>query len=146
MHDKSMINSAPPGRKRGKPVAVVKQGSTSVPIYRGTCRGANRFTLSSYQSGLRQRPTCGTIDVRQGGGATYRPLKQPTASPIVQIPLTHTIPPKTMKTGSLNKIKGCPTYRGALQRGWQVALYFDWLKVFEGGTVQTTGNKALSLG
>lgn len=58
-----MINSAPPGRKRGKPVAVVKQGSTSVPIYRGTCRGAKRSTLSFYHDSLRQRRTFGKLDV-----------------------------------------------------------------------------------
>ena len=44
-------------------MAVVKQGSTSVPIYRGTCRGAARFTLSFYHNGLRQRRTFGKLDV-----------------------------------------------------------------------------------
>lgn len=44
----------------------------------------------------------------------YRSLQHPTASPIPQLPYTHPIPRKTMQTGSLNKIKGCPTYGGAL--------------------------------
>ncbi len=62
MHDKSMTNPAPARRTRGKPVAVVKQGSAAVPIYRGTCRGAARFTLSYYHNGKRLRRTFGKLD------------------------------------------------------------------------------------
>ena len=62
MHDKSMTNPAPGRRTRGKPVAVVKQGSAAVPIYRGTCRGAARFTLSYYHNGKRLRRTFGKLD------------------------------------------------------------------------------------
>jgi len=57
MHDKSMTTSAALGGKRGKPVAVVRQGSTSVPIYKGTCRGVTRFTLSFYHNDIRRRRT-----------------------------------------------------------------------------------------
>lgn len=62
MHDKSMTNPGSPHGKRGKPVAVVKQGSTAVPIYRGACRGSTRFTLSYYHNGKRQRRTFGKLD------------------------------------------------------------------------------------
>ena len=62
MQDKSMTKPAPRGRKRGKPVAVVKQGSTAVPIYRGTSRGATRFTVAFYLNGRRQRRTFGCLN------------------------------------------------------------------------------------
>jgi integrase len=62
MHDKSMTTSAALGGKRGKPVAVVRQGSTSVPIYKGTCRGVTRFTLSFYHNGIRRRRSFGKLD------------------------------------------------------------------------------------
>lgn len=50
------------GRRRGKPVAVVKQGSAAVPIYRGAVRGLTRFTVAFYRDGRRQRRTFGNLD------------------------------------------------------------------------------------
>jgi hypothetical protein len=61
MQDKSMTGSAGSPRKR-KPVAVVKQGSAAVPIYRGTVRDATRFTVAFYMNGRRQRRTFGSLD------------------------------------------------------------------------------------
>lgn len=48
--------------RRGKPVAVVKQGSAAVPIYRGTVRGHPRFTVAFYRDGRRQRRTFRCLD------------------------------------------------------------------------------------
>lgn len=62
MHDKDMTTSVRPRRDRGKPVAVVKQGSAAVPIYRGECRGCVRFTVAFYRNGSRERRTFGTLD------------------------------------------------------------------------------------
>ncbi|MBU6303760.1 MAG: hypothetical protein KGS60_19610 [Verrucomicrobia bacterium] len=62
MHDKSVTSAARPSRERGKPVAVVKQGSASVPIYRGESRGTVRFTLAFYRNGQRERRTFGNLD------------------------------------------------------------------------------------
>jgi len=63
MHEKNTTGAASRGGKRGKPVAVVKQGSTAIPIYRGICRGSTRFTVSFYHNGRRQRRTFGKLDV-----------------------------------------------------------------------------------
>ncbi len=62
MHDKSMTTPAQTGRKRGKPVAVVKQGSAAVPVYRAQCRGKVRFTVAFYRHGRRERRTFGDLD------------------------------------------------------------------------------------
>jgi integrase len=43
-------------------VAVVKQGSAAVPIYRGECRGCVRFTVAFYRNGKRHRLTFGNLD------------------------------------------------------------------------------------
>lgn len=62
MHDKSMTETARASRNKGKPVAVVKQGSAAVPIYRGTVRGCARFTVAFYLNGRRKRRTFGSLD------------------------------------------------------------------------------------
>lgn len=43
-------------------MAVVKQGSAAVPIYRGAVRGCTRFTVAFYRDGRRQRRTFGCLD------------------------------------------------------------------------------------
>lgn len=48
--------------RKGKPVAVVKQGSTAVPVYLGTVRGCARFTVAFYLNGRRQRRTFGSLE------------------------------------------------------------------------------------
>ena len=62
MHDKNMTTHALPTRRRGKPVAVVKQGSAAVPIYKGDVRGSIRFTVAFYRNGQRERRTFATLD------------------------------------------------------------------------------------
>ena len=62
MHDKNMTTQALPTRRRGKPVAVVKQGSAAVPIYKGDVRGSIRFTVAFYRNGQRERRTFATLD------------------------------------------------------------------------------------
>lgn len=62
MHDKSMTKPAPRGRTKGKPVAVVKQGSAKVPIYEGKCHGRVRYTVSFYLNERRHRRTFGKLD------------------------------------------------------------------------------------
>jgi len=62
MNDKCMTKAVRTGRSGGGPVAVVKQGSAAVPIYRGSCRGSERFTLAFYRNGSRQRRTFGSLD------------------------------------------------------------------------------------
>ena len=62
MHDKSTTNPALPSQCRGKPFAVVKQGSAAVPIYRGDVRGFQRFTVAFYRDGRRVRRTFGSLN------------------------------------------------------------------------------------
>jgi len=62
MHDKNMTTHALPTRRRGKPVAVVKQGSRAVPIDKGVVRGSIRFTVAFYRNGQRERRTFATLD------------------------------------------------------------------------------------
>ena len=38
-------------RKRGKPVARVKFGSTVIPVYRSDAEGRTRFTIAYYRDG-----------------------------------------------------------------------------------------------
>ena len=57
-----MTNRAGAVPKTGKPVALVKQGSAAVPIYRGAVRGKIRFTVAFYRDGRRQRRTFGCLD------------------------------------------------------------------------------------
>ena len=63
MHDKNMTTHALPTRRRGKPVAVVKQGSAAVPIYKGDVRGSIRFTIAFYRNGQRERRTFARVSV-----------------------------------------------------------------------------------
>ena len=62
MHDKNMTTLARTPRAKGRPVAVVKQGSATVPIYRGSSRGSTRFTIAYYMNGRRERRTFGSVD------------------------------------------------------------------------------------
>ncbi|MEI6535613.1 MAG: hypothetical protein WCN98_09760 [Verrucomicrobiaceae bacterium] len=62
MQDKNMTDWARAPRKKGRPVAVVKHGSTAVPIYRGAVRGCTRFTVAFYLNGRRERRTFGSLD------------------------------------------------------------------------------------
>jgi integrase len=62
MQDKDTTTPVRPRRDRGKPVAVVKQGSAAVPIYRGMCRKSVRFTVAFYRDGRRRRLTFGNLD------------------------------------------------------------------------------------
>ena len=62
MHDKSMTTRPSSPRAKGRPVAVVKQGSAAVPIYRGSCRGVPRFTIAFYLNQQRRRLTFGSLD------------------------------------------------------------------------------------
>ncbi|MEQ1843647.1 MAG: hypothetical protein ABL994_24845, partial [Verrucomicrobiales bacterium] len=62
MLDVDLTTAVRPRRDRGKPVAVVKQGSAAVPIYRGECRGCVRFTVAFYRNGKRHRLTFGNLD------------------------------------------------------------------------------------
>jgi integrase len=48
--------------RKGRPVAMVKQGSAAVPIYRGMVRGRTRFTVAFYLDGKRQRRSFGSLD------------------------------------------------------------------------------------
>ena len=62
MQDKSMTIPARGLHRRGKPVAVIKQGSAAVPIYRGHVRGIPRFTVAYYMNDRRHRRTFGSLE------------------------------------------------------------------------------------
>jgi integrase len=62
MDDKKITDPVPLRRGRGKPAAVVKQGSAAVPIYRQECRGRVRFTVAFYRNKRRHRLTFGSLD------------------------------------------------------------------------------------
>jgi hypothetical protein len=49
-------------RRKPGPVATVKSGSTSVPIYQTESKGRVRFTLSFYRDGRRVRKVFGTLE------------------------------------------------------------------------------------
>jgi len=66
MHDKSMTNrgSTPRNKRKGlgRPFAVVRHGSASVPIYVGKVKGSTRYTLSFYLNGRRKRRTFASLE------------------------------------------------------------------------------------
>ena len=70
MQDKNMTTLARPSRGKGRPVAVVRQGSAAVPIYKGDVRGSNRFTVAFYRNGQRERRTFGTLDAARNEART----------------------------------------------------------------------------
>ena len=53
---------APKRGKRGKPVAMVKFGSASVPVYRCDSGGRVRFVISHYRDGKRLRQFFPTLE------------------------------------------------------------------------------------
>jgi hypothetical protein len=61
----SALTDPPPTRrkgKRGKPVATIKFGSASVPIYRSKSGGRTRFTIAFHREGKRERKVFSTLD------------------------------------------------------------------------------------
>ena len=59
MHDKSMTNPGSTPRKKtkglGRPFAIVRQGTASVPIYVGKVKGKTRYTAAFYINNRRVR-------------------------------------------------------------------------------------------
>ncbi len=49
-------------KKKGKPVAVVKFGSASVPVYRLSEKQRTRFAIAHYRDGKRRRQVFSSLD------------------------------------------------------------------------------------
>jgi integrase len=58
----------PPAPKRGKPVAMAKFGSASVPVYRCVSGGRVRFAISHYRDGKRLRQFFSTLEAAKKEG------------------------------------------------------------------------------